>query len=126
MRRTTPRRPSEDPDDRAGDLPIVRSVLVSWSQEAAFRRFAGEFSSSWPWRTHSIGGKRVARLVLEQWVGGRIYEEHVDGRRFQWGTVLEWDPPSRLKFTFHPARDPSSAQDVEVRFLPEAEAPASS
>ena len=36
--------------------PIVRSVLVSWDQEAALRRFTGEFASWWPWRTHSIGG----------------------------------------------------------------------
>jgi hypothetical protein len=100
--------------------PVVRSVLVSWSQEVAFRRFTGEFASWWPWRTHSVGGTRVRRVVFESGVGGRIFEEHVDGRRFQWGTVLEWDPPSRVKFTFHAARRPEQAQDVEVRFLPEA------
>ena len=99
--------------------PIVRSVQVSWSPPAAFRRFTEEFADWWPWRTHSIGGERVARVVFETRAGGRIFEEHEDGRRFQWGTVLEWDPPHRVKFTFHPAREPSSAQDVEVRFLPE-------
>ncbi len=99
--------------------PIVRSVLVSWDQEAAFRRFTGEFASWWPWRTHSIGGERVGRVAFETRVGGRIFEEHLDGRRFQWGEVLEWDPPRRVKFTFHPSREPASAQDVEVRFLPE-------
>lgn len=100
--------------------PIVSSVLVSWSQEAAFRRFTDEFSSWWPSRTHSIGGERVKRVVFETRVGGRIFEEHVDGRRFQWGVVLEWDPPRRVKFTFHPSRRPESAQDVEVRFIPES------
>jgi hypothetical protein len=100
--------------------PIVRSVLVSWSPEAAFRRFTSEFASWWPWRTHSIGGKRVRRVVFETRVGGRIFEEHLDGRRFQWGTVLDWDPPARVKFSFHPSRGASTAQDVEVRFLPEA------
>ena len=99
--------------------PIVRSVLVSWNQADAFRRFTDEFASWWPWRTHSIGGERVRRVVFETRVGGRIFEEHADGRRFQWGTVLEWDPPARVKFTFHPSREPASAQDVEVRFLPE-------
>jgi hypothetical protein len=89
--------------------PIVRSVLVSWDREAAFRRFTGEFASWWPWRTHSIGGSRVKRVVFEPRVGGRIFEEHVDGRRFQWGAVLEWEPPSRVKFTFHPSRAPDSA-----------------
>jgi hypothetical protein len=100
--------------------PIVRTVLVSWDQEAAFRRFTGEFASWWPWRTHSIGGERVKRVVFETRMGGRIFEEHADGRRFQWGAVLEWDPPGRVKFTFHPSREPESAQDVEVRFIPES------
>ena len=100
--------------------PVVRSVLVSWGQEAAFRRFTEEFASWWPWRTHSVGGTRVRRVVFETGVGGRIFEEHVDGRRFQWGTVLEWDPPGRVEFTFHAGGKPEQAQDVEVRFLPEA------
>jgi uncharacterized protein YndB with AHSA1/START domain len=99
--------------------PVERTVSVSWDQETAFRRFALEFAQWWPWQTHSIGGKRVARVVLEPKVGGRIFEEHVDGRRFQWGQVLEWDPPRRLKFTFHPSREPATAQEVEVRFVPE-------
>ena len=100
--------------------PIVRSVQVSWAPEAAFHRFTADFASWWPWRTHSIGGKKVRRVVFETKVGGRIFEEHTDGRRFQWGQVLEWEPPARVKFTFHPSRDPSFAQDVEVRFIPEA------
>ena len=99
--------------------PVERSVSVSWDQEAAFRHFTLEFSSWWPWRTHSIGGRRVKRVVFEPQVGGRIFEEHVDGRRFQWGRVLEWEPPRRVKFTFHPSRDPATAQDVEVRFVPD-------
>lgn len=70
----------------------------------------------WPHRTHSIGGPHVKRVVLEERVGGKFFEEHVDGRRFQWGEVLAWDPPRRVKFTFHPSQDPSVAQDVDVRF----------
>ena len=99
--------------------PVERSVSVSWDQEAAFRRFTFDFACWWPWRTHSIGGERVKEVVFEPRVGGRIFEEHLDGRRFQWGQVLEWDPPRRVKFTFHPSRAPSTAQEVEVRFLPE-------
>ncbi|HET6373766.1 MAG TPA: SRPBCC domain-containing protein [Candidatus Polarisedimenticolia bacterium] len=99
--------------------PIERTVTVSWDTEAAFRRFTLEFAEWWPWRTHSIGGKRVKRIVFEPRAAGLIYEEHSDGRRFQWGKVLEWDPPRRVKFTWHPSRDESTAQDVEVKFLPE-------
>jgi len=99
--------------------PIERAVLVSWDQETAFQRFTVRLGSWWPVRTHSIGGNRLQKVVFEPGVGGRIYEEHQDGRRFQWGRVLDWDPPRRVKFTWHPSRDPSTAQEVEVTFAPE-------
>ena len=94
--------------------PIVREVSVSWKPEEAYRRFVNEFSSWWPVKTHSIGGPRIKRLVFEAKVGGRIYEEHIDGRQFQWGKVLELDPPRRARFTFHPSRPESTAQTIEL------------
>lgn len=99
--------------------PVERHISVSWGPEEAFHRFAIDFAKWWPRKTHSIGGPKVKEIVLEPRVGGRIYEELVDGRRFQWGQIVEWEPPARLKFTFHPSREPSTAQDVEVRFVPE-------
>ena len=77
--------------------PVVREVSVSWKPEEAYRRFVNEFSKWWPVKTHSIGGPRIKRVVFEAKVGGRIYEEHIDGRRFQWGKVLELDPPRRAR-----------------------------
>ncbi len=99
--------------------PIERSVSVSWEPDAAFRRFTADFATWWPSSSHSIGGKRVKQIAFETRVGGRIYEELLDGRRFQWGTLTAWDPPRRVAFTWHPSRDESVAQDVEVRFVPE-------
>jgi uncharacterized protein YndB with AHSA1/START domain len=99
--------------------PIKRSVSVSWDQQTAFTRFTSEFGSWWPSHSHSVGGDRVRKQIFEKHVGGGIYEEHRDGRRFQWGQILAWDPPRRLKFTWHPSRDPSTAQDVEIEFLAE-------
>lgn len=99
--------------------PVERSVSVSWSPNAAFKRFTADIMSWWPYKTHSVGGPRVKRVVFEQFAGGKFYEENEDGRRFQWGDVLEWDPPHRVKFTFHPSKDPSTAQDVELRFIAE-------
>ncbi len=100
--------------------PVERRVSVSWDQETAFRRFALDFGKWWPSHSHSVGGAQVQRIVLEPQVGGRIFEEHKDGRRFQWGCILAWEPPKRLVFTFHPARAPETAQHVEVRFAPNA------
>ena len=99
--------------------PIHRSVSVSWKPEAAFRRFTADFGTWWPVHTHSIGEKRVKRVVFECRDGGTIFEEHVDGRRFAWGRVTLWDPPRRVGFTWHPSREAETAQDVEVRFVPE-------
>ena len=96
--------------------PIKRSVSVSWDQETAFKRFTADFGSWWPSQTHSIGGDRIQHLVFEQQLGGRIYEEHKDGRRFQWGQVILWEPPKRVKFTWHPSRDPATSQEVDIQF----------
>lgn len=100
--------------------PVERSISVAWDQETAFRRFALEFGQWWPSHTHSVGGSQVRRVVLEPRIGGRIYEELKSGRRFQWGCILEWEPPTRLVFSFHPSRAAETAQRVEVRFVPNA------
>jgi hypothetical protein len=34
-----------------------------------------------------------------------------------WGTVIAWEPARRVAFTWHPGREPESAQEVEVRFV---------
>src|SRR5262245_37740344 len=99
--------------------PIERNTPVSWTPEQAFQRFTTEFSQWWPTSTHSIGGKLVKRVVFECRLGGLIYEEFTDGRRFQWGKITAWDPPRCVGFTWHPSQHASEAQDVEVRFVPE-------
>ncbi len=96
--------------------PIECSVVVPWQPEEAFRRFVDDFAKWWPHRTHSIGAERVRRVVFEARPGGRIFEEHADGRRFQWGCVEAVERPSKVRFTFHPSRGPATAQTVEVRF----------
>jgi len=99
--------------------PIRRSIGVPWNQSAAFERFTAQFGTWWPTYSHSIGGKRVKRLVFECRVGGLIYEEHHDGTRMLWGKVTVFDAPNQVKFTFHPSRGESEAQLIDVRFVPD-------
>jgi uncharacterized protein YndB with AHSA1/START domain len=96
--------------------PIRRSIVVPWTADKAFHRFTAEFSAWWPRYTHSIGGRRVKRVVMECRVGGAIYEEHTDGTRYRWGTVTALEPSRRVAFTFHAAFAETEAQQVEVTF----------
>ncbi|HVS62394.1 MAG TPA: SRPBCC family protein [Thermoanaerobaculia bacterium] len=97
--------------------PLRKSVRVCRSAADAFRLFTAELESWWPLRTHSVSGDRTRLCAFECHRGGQIYEEDQDGKRFVWGTVLVWDPPYRLAFTWHPGRAEDTRQEVEVRFL---------
>jgi uncharacterized protein YndB with AHSA1/START domain len=48
--------------------------------------------------------------------GGLIVEHGHDGERYVWGTIVVWDPPRRVAFTWHPGSDEHLAQTVEVTF----------
>ncbi len=106
---------------KAETEPIVKSVAVSWSPEAAFRRFTDEIGTWWPLETHSLSGERAQTLTMEGREGGRLYETDVDGNTLLWGTVTAWQPSEYVAFTWHLDRDPSGAQRVEVRFTAEGE-----
>jgi uncharacterized protein YndB with AHSA1/START domain len=97
--------------------PIRKSILVDATREAAFSRFTAELASWWPLASHSVGGDSAQTVVMEPRVGGRIVERLVDGTQHVWGTLEAWDPPNRIAFTWHPGRDPSTAQNVEVTFV---------
>ena len=101
--------------------PIRRSVSVSWQQAEAYRRFVQDFAKWWPSYSYSIGGSRIKQVVFEPRPGGRIFEEHKDGTRMRWGTVISLDAPRSITFTFHPSHAESDAQLVEITFSPEGE-----
>lgn len=100
--------------------PIVKSVVVPRAPEDAFRLFTEGIATWWP-----LGGRHslyenAGTAILEGRVGGRLYEVSADGEEGLWGTVTAWEPPHRLAHTWHPGRGEETAQEVEVRFLPEA------
>lgn len=41
---------------------------------------------------HTYGEDRVKVVVLEERVGGQVYEDWGDGTGHFYGTVLNWDP----------------------------------
>jgi uncharacterized protein YndB with AHSA1/START domain len=99
--------------------PVRKSITVSLPPERAFRRFTEEIAGWWPLATHSVSESAEATCAIEGRVGGRIVETAPDGAEHRWGTVMAWEPPRRLAFTWHPGRSDDTGQEVEVTFRPE-------
>ncbi|MCU1682419.1 MAG: hypothetical protein JWQ81_3158 [Amycolatopsis sp.] len=106
---------------------VRKTITVACGQARAFQVYTEGFGTWWP-RQHSIGEAAQSDVVLEPKVGGRWYEIGVDGSECDWGTVLAYEPPSRVVLTWQLngdwAYDPdvSHASEIEVRFI--AEGPA--
>jgi len=79
--------------------PIVKTVMVQAAPARAFALFAGDFGRWWPLaRVHT--GPDPVDCAIEPRVGGRVFERAADGRETPWGTVLAYDPPHRLAFSW--------------------------
>ena len=104
---------------------VRKTVIVQTDAARAFRVFTAEFDSWWP-RTHHIGKSPMKRAIIEGRTNGRCYTEQVDGTDCEWGTVLVWDPPTRLVLAWQVTHqwgyepDLARASEVEVRFTPVA------
>jgi uncharacterized protein YndB with AHSA1/START domain len=98
--------------------PLEFTVDVEQPIDAAFTLFTEKIGTWWPTKTHSIGEDRVAELVFEPRVGGRLFERLDDGTEYAWGEVLVWEPPTRVTITWHPNPEPSAMTEVDVGFAP--------
>ena len=98
--------------------PIRQSVHVDCPVEDAFRLFTEGFSEWWP---HSVAGDEVESCAIEPWVGGRVFERTRSGEERNCGSVIAWNPPTHLEFSWHPGEDDASLQTVNVEFRVEAD-----
>lgn len=96
--------------------PVVVSVEVPATPGRAFEIFAAGFADWWPAATHSLSRSALSRCSLAAAPGGALEELAPDGARHLWGTVESVEPGRRLRFSWHPGREPASAQWVEVEF----------
>ena len=97
--------------------PVRVAVDVRRSIEEAFRVFTAEIATWWPVPGHSVEPGKVAAVVLEDRVGGWLYERWHDGGEADWGRVLAWEPPTRLLLAWSPNPERPAPTEVEVRFL---------
>lgn len=102
---------------------ITKTVNVKAAQDIAWRVFTEKMAAWWPLAHYKIGSAKAVNAVIEPRVGGRWFEQGEDGSTCQWGTVLTWEPPSRLVLTWDVGADwkydPSLNTEIEVRFIAE-------
>jgi len=107
------------------DDAVRVSVVVEATQARAFDLFTSGFATWWPLDSHHIGEQDAVDAVMEPRAGGRWFERAADGTECDWGSVLEWEAPSRVVLAWHLTPDfaydpsPARATQVEVRFVPE-------
>jgi uncharacterized protein YndB with AHSA1/START domain len=101
--------------------PVRQSVRVDCPIEDAFRLFTEGFAEWWPLASYSVIGDEAESCAIEPWVGGRVFERTRSGEEREWGSVLAWDPPERLEFTWQPGGPDDRGQNVDVEFHAEAD-----
>jgi uncharacterized protein YndB with AHSA1/START domain len=78
----------------------VRTTIdVSVAPERAFSVFTEGIDSWWPRQHHLLDGE-LKQVAMDPEVGGRLYEESVDGDLCVWGRVLVWDPPRIFAYSW--------------------------
>jgi uncharacterized protein YndB with AHSA1/START domain/uncharacterized protein YciI len=92
--------------------PIRRQIVVPADPGTAFKVWTDEIAVWWPLDRFSVYGSDAT----VSFVDGRLVERGPDGAESTWGEVLDWEPPDRLRITWHPGRDATRATEVEVRF----------
>ena len=113
----------------AEEAVVSKSVRVNAPIERAFSVFVEQMETWWP-ATHHIGKTPFEAIFVEPRVGGRWYERDVEGKHSDWGTVLAWDPPHLVTFSWHvgPGHDSpdwvcdpdmAKASEVQIRFTAE-------
>lgn len=108
------------------DPNSVRKVMsVRAPPEVAWRVFTTKMGAWWPLAVYKIGKVTAVDAVIEPRVGGRWYERGDDGSTCDWGSVLAWEPTSRLVLSWDITADwqydPSLKTEIEVRFIPDGE-----
>jgi uncharacterized protein YndB with AHSA1/START domain len=112
------------------ELSVFKSVRVKAPIERAFSVFVEQMETWWP-ATHHIAKQPFQTIIVEPRKGGGWYERDAEGNKCNWGTVLAWDPPHLVRFSWHlgPGHDApdwkfdpdlTRASEVEIRFTAEA------
>jgi uncharacterized protein YndB with AHSA1/START domain len=112
-------------ENRMDANSVHKLVNVAASPEVAWRVFTEKMGSWWPLAYYKIGKAHAVDAVMEPRVGGRWYERGDDGSTCQWGSVLAWEPHTRLVLEWGVNADwqydPELKTEIEVRFIAQGE-----
>src|SRR5215475_2897998 len=124
-RKRTKRRNSMAPQT-AVMATVKRTLRVGVPIEFAFRMLTEKMGTWWP-ASHHIGKVPFVEVVVEPRVGGKWMERGEHGEECQWGTVLVWDPPKQVVFSWQLQTDWTFSTDMsrasEVAFTFFADGP---
>ena len=103
---------------------VRNEVVVNATVDRAVAVFTEQMDRIKP-REHNLLGVEIEKTVFEPRVGGRIYDRGTDGSECEWATVLAYEPPDRVVFSWNLSpqwqieTDPGKRSEVEVRFTAE-------
>jgi uncharacterized protein YndB with AHSA1/START domain len=97
---------------------VYVALRVKATPERAFAAFTGEIGAWWkPSPLFQTTPRAPGVLAFEGGAGGRLIETLANGKVFEIGRVLAWEPPKRLVFAWRQASFPLELKtEVEVRF----------
>jgi uncharacterized protein YndB with AHSA1/START domain len=102
---------------------VKKSINIQAAQDIVWRVFTEKMRTWWPLAYYKIGKANAIDAVIEPFLGGRWYERGDDGSTCDWGTVLVWEPYSRLVLSWDISADfqydPNLKTELELRFIPE-------
>jgi len=97
---------------------VFVALRVRATPERAFQAFVGEIGAWWrPNGLFQTTPRAPGVLAFEAGEGGRLIETLANGKVFEIGRILAWEPPERLVFSWRQANfPPDLATEVEVTF----------
>jgi uncharacterized protein YndB with AHSA1/START domain len=100
---------------------VTQEISIRAPVEKVFDAYVNHIDEWWPWQgaqyrfTFAPKGIDPKHIRFEAKPGGRFYETFANGDEYVIGHVKEWQPPSKLVYTW---KDPSWNADtlIEVSF----------
>lgn len=102
---------------------VVVALRVRAAPERAFAVFVEEIGAWWkPNSLFQTTPRPPGLMAFEGGAGGRLVETLANGKQFEIGRILAWEPPHRLVFSWRQASfPPELLTEVAVSFEPVGE-----